>query len=209
MEPTDNVKITVFDFIHNDAFIQVNKNIAHAFGIHEALIYGELLSKHLWYKKHNYLDKEGWFYATIEDMQDATTLSDKQQRTAINNLKKHGLFEYEVRGRPPKRYFKINEDVDNLLTRVESQLRTNGIIPDTAESLNSAKREVIYKKNNINLRTRKKANLTRIIKRQDVELQKLGATDNVAGLTAEDQAERLRIRKYNYGANAKSKKGAS
>jgi len=105
-------QIHFFDFIRADGFITVNKKIAKIIGLYESIIYGELVSRYIYFKEHNKLDEQGYFYNTIEDLQEATTLSRYNQDTSIKTLKRLGLIKTKVKGVPPKRYFAITEIIN-------------------------------------------------------------------------------------------------
>lgn len=94
--------------IASDNYIVVNKQLARAFGLEEALILGELASELEYWQKRGEL-KDGYFYSTIENVKDSTTLSDKRQRSALNTLKDAGIVDVKLAGLPAKRYIKINE----------------------------------------------------------------------------------------------------
>lgn len=53
-------------------------------------------------------DEKGWFYQTVDTIEKMTTLSRHKQDQCIKQLEDKGILEKEVRGIPPKRYFKIN-----------------------------------------------------------------------------------------------------
>lgn len=94
--------------ISSNNYIVVNKQIAMAFGLEEAVILGELASELEYWQQRGEL-KDGYFYSTIENVKDNTTLSDKRQRSALNALKKAGIIDVKLAGMPAKRYIRINE----------------------------------------------------------------------------------------------------
>ena len=51
-----------------------------------------------------------WIYKTIQEAEEETTLTRKAQDRAIKKLKALGLLETKLKGVPPKRYFKINNE---------------------------------------------------------------------------------------------------
>ena len=64
--------------------------------------------------------KDGWVFATIEAIQNETTLSRKKQDAAIEVLQQFNLLEVTLRGMPARRHFKLpekfTESVNNLLS---------------------------------------------------------------------------------------------
>jgi len=142
----------LFDLLRADGSIVVNKKLAKGVGLHQAIMYSELISKYLYFSKRGEL-KEGYFFNTVENMEQDTCLSDYQQREAIAKLKDLGLIDYKVKGIPPKRYFKIivSEKVSKILNALFSK--------DKALRIDSQKtEELILKKldgNNTNLNNTK------------------------------------------------------
>ncbi len=107
----------IFDLLRADAHISVNKALAHAIGFDEAAIYAELLSRQAYFYERGEIDPDGYFYNTIYDLRSGTTLTDYQQRRAIANLTKIGLIDAKVQGLPPKRFFKVVNDL-NLISEL-------------------------------------------------------------------------------------------
>ena len=60
------------------------------------------------------IDSEGWFYSTIEDMQESTALSRCQQNKAIGVLVKAGLIDYRTGGVHCRRHFRVRNDTAQL-----------------------------------------------------------------------------------------------
>lgn len=100
----------VYDLIRADGSIVLNKNLSHAIGLNETITYSELLSRYNYFNIREELDEEGYFYNTVDDLQLGTSLSAKQQKTAIDNIKKLGLIDVKLKGVPAIRHFKI---IDN------------------------------------------------------------------------------------------------
>lgn len=94
--------------IASNNYIVVNKQLAKAFGLEEAVMLGELASEMEYWQQRGELS-DGYFYSTIENVKDSTTLSDKRQRSALNALKDAGIVDVKLAGLPAKRYIRINE----------------------------------------------------------------------------------------------------
>lgn len=90
--------------------ISVNRPLAHALGVNAAIVYGALLGKHLYYLQHDMLKEDGWFYSTIADLQESTSLTRRQQERGIDTLVRAELIETGVKGLPARRYFRFTED---------------------------------------------------------------------------------------------------
>jgi len=116
--------MVLFELLRSNGSIVVNKKLARGIGLHEAIIYSELISKYLYFSKRNEL-QEGYFYNTIENLEKDTTLSVYQQRNAIANLVKQKLITYTLKGNPAKRYFRIlvNDETLKKLSKILSDER--------------------------------------------------------------------------------------
>lgn len=90
-------------------FIVLNKKVIKVLGLEEALLLGELSSEYDYWLKCDKLE-DGWFYSTVENIENNTTLNEYKQRKAVNKLIKMGVVEVEVKGLPAKRYFRLNEE---------------------------------------------------------------------------------------------------
>ena len=104
---------TVFDVINPTNTVSISRHLVAVLGHNAALIYSALLSKSGYYSAHKMLD-DGWFYSTIEDLNESTLLSGRQQSTAIKKLVDAGLIRCERKGLPAKRYFYIENDIELL-----------------------------------------------------------------------------------------------
>ncbi len=97
----------LFELIRSDGSITINKKLAWALGINAAILYSELVSRYAYFNKKGELDKEGYFYNTIEDLRYGTTLTRYKQDEAIKRLVKLKLLAVKTGGFRNKRYFKI------------------------------------------------------------------------------------------------------
>lgn len=113
----------VIELLANDNYITVNKMIAKKIGLTEAVLLGELASEFKYWKNRNELTEDGFFYSTVDNVSENTTLSDRQQRAAVKNLKEVGVLEVKLKGLPAKRYFKFNEE--QLMQIMEIQFTQN------------------------------------------------------------------------------------
>lgn len=94
--------------IASNNYIVVNKQLARAFGLEAAIMLGELSSQMEYWQQRGEL-QDGFFYSTIENVKDSTTLSDKRQRSALTTLKDAGIIDVKLAGLPAKRYIRIKE----------------------------------------------------------------------------------------------------
>jgi hypothetical protein len=107
----------IIDLLRSDGSIIVNKKLAKKLGLYESVMYSELLSRYKYFSDKDQLTSDGFFFNTVYDLENATSIGERAQRTAIKGLVEKGLIEYKVQGIPPKRYFKIIENFE-VLTRL-------------------------------------------------------------------------------------------
>jgi hypothetical protein len=84
--------------------------LAKKVGLHAATMYAELLSKSIYFNQRG-RSFQGEFYCTVENMEDATTLSRHQQEKAVKILIQIGLIRRLLKGQPCKRYFYVYDDL--------------------------------------------------------------------------------------------------
>ena len=101
----------LYQLLNQANTLVVNRLLGHALGTNEAILYACLISKYYYYADRNMLNG-GWFYSTVPDLQESSTLTEKQQKRAVNNLVKAGLLRCELRGMPAKRSFYIIENTE-------------------------------------------------------------------------------------------------
>ena len=56
----------VFQLLNPANTVTVNRPLAHAIGLNEAVVYGAIVAKYYWYTERGMLD-DGWFYSTAPD----------------------------------------------------------------------------------------------------------------------------------------------
>lgn len=68
-------------------------------------------------------NKDGWFYCTVETIARETTIDRNFQTRTLDEFKNAGLVQTERRGRPPKRWVRINWPVlDELLSEAATRM---------------------------------------------------------------------------------------
>ena len=93
--------------LSSTAFLILNKQLAKQIGLKASILLADLISKEEYFIANGMTD--GWFFNTIGNIYEDTTLTAYQQRKAVKTLKNHNIIETELRGIPAKQYFKINE----------------------------------------------------------------------------------------------------
>ncbi len=105
----------IIELLRADGSIVVNKRLAKAIGLREAVLYSELISRYIYFKSKAMLSDQGYFFNTIKDLEDGTTITRRHQDAAIKNLVKHGLIKVKLAGVPAKRYFRIQNDPEAIM----------------------------------------------------------------------------------------------
>ena len=145
--------MSVLKLIASSSFISVNKHVAKMFGLDAAVLIGELASESEYWSEKGELNN-GWFYSTIENVEEKTTLSAHKQRKALAVLQDVGIIEVEYKGLPKKRHIRINEH--KLLNAVDDKSQNASITsrenfePLGVENLNANKKEEEEHTNNKN-----------------------------------------------------------
>lgn len=95
------------DTLLSDGVIAYHASFAKHFGGVKAAV---LLSQ-LYYWRDKGSDPDGWIYKTIDEIEDETGLTYREQRTARKKLVEAGVLEEELRGLPAQLYYRVNTDV--------------------------------------------------------------------------------------------------
>ena len=99
---------SIINILANDNYIIVNRSLIKELGLKETIILGELASEYNYYKKQGFLDENGYFYSTIDNIEENTSLSSYEQKKCLDNLSKRGIVSVVLKGIPAKRHIKIN-----------------------------------------------------------------------------------------------------
>ena len=113
----------MLDLLRADGSIVVNKKLAKKIGLDEAIIYSELASQfNFWSIKAELVDrdckknKDGqWFFCTVEKLEEHTTIKKGRQQRTIQSLENLKLIETKKMGLPAKRYFRMTEEIFNIM----------------------------------------------------------------------------------------------
>lgn len=111
--------LSFFQIINPDNSMTFNRFIAHAIGATETVIYFALISKMTYYQKKGMLDMDGFFYATALDIQESTTYTKRVQLPALKKLEEVGLIDTKFDGLPRRKYYRIVNDQDLIISLVE------------------------------------------------------------------------------------------
>ena len=92
-------------------YYTLNKQVVKTLGIEPAFLLTILIEA-----SDGLADNEGWFYQTIETLEDLTGLSRHKQNKIIQDLIEASILIQENRGTPCRRFFKISfQEIENLV----------------------------------------------------------------------------------------------
>ena len=149
--------MSVIDILSSGNYIVVNNKIASDLGLYEAILLGELAREHKYWSNTEKLE-DGFFYSTVENIKENTTLSRKQQTRAMNTLEEKGIVTAVLKGIPAKRYVRINED--SILPYLLDKFVPNGLTSSSqTDELVSPKRTINNNNNNNNKQESKKESI--------------------------------------------------
>lgn len=100
--------MAIIELIASSNFIAVNKTLAKKIGLEESILLGELASEYTYWQRQGQL-QDGYFFSTIENIEENTTLNRYRQDKAMKTLKELELVNVVLKGIPAKRYITINE----------------------------------------------------------------------------------------------------
>ena len=104
----ENAEILVNEIMASNGYIVLNKRAVRVFGLETAAILGELTAKSKYFKERGELTDDGYFYSTIEALEENTAVKVKKQRQILSELKEQGIVDVMLRGMPAKRFIKVN-----------------------------------------------------------------------------------------------------
>ena len=109
-------KQAVLDLLRGDGSIVVNKRLAKAIGLQEAVAYSELVSKYKYWAERGELTEGEWFYCTNDNLSKDTAIGEVTLRKKIiPRLKKLELVEVEMKGMPGKKHYRITDKIFEIL----------------------------------------------------------------------------------------------
>ena len=101
--------MTTKQLLSSNSYIQYPRFLGYYTGVNEAVLLSALCDRDSWCE-FNIADYDGWFYYLREDILFDTGLSDRQQRTAIDNLISMKIIDTKRSGIPARIYYKVITD---------------------------------------------------------------------------------------------------
>lgn len=123
--------ISILDWLASDNYVAYNKKLAHLIWINETIFLMDLISKYKYFLKRQseepnriWIDKDWYFYNTIENIYNDTALTKKQQAKCCDNLQELGILQTQLKWMPAKKYFKIDEKkLEELLSKPKNEVK--------------------------------------------------------------------------------------
>lgn len=126
--------------ISNENYIIVNRDLIKEIGLDEAVLLSELCSEQYYWKSKDKLGKDGFFFSTIENIENNIGFKKKKQLTLLKELKSRDLIEVKYHDMPKKRYIKVNAlELEKILKKYNVDKKKSDI------TLNKFDYEVIEK----------------------------------------------------------------
>ena len=129
-------------FLLSKNFWVLNKHLVKTLGIETAFLLSVFADA-----DETLSDSEGWFYQTVETIEDITTLNRYKQDLAIDALIEKGVLEKTLKGMPRKRYFRIDSERLACLF-VECQQYSVSKVDDTVSRRSTTSKELNNKELN-------------------------------------------------------------
>jgi hypothetical protein len=107
--------MSIIKLLRHSNWIAVNKDLVKIIGCNAAYLLGYLADKHDYFASRDGLTKDGYFFATCEDVEGDLGLSRREQDTAIKSLVSAKLLTVALKGVPAKRFFLFDEATENAL----------------------------------------------------------------------------------------------
>tara|TARA_R100000664_G_C2756084_1_gene143894 strand:+ start:2020 stop:2760 length:741 start_codon:yes stop_codon:yes gene_type:complete len=96
----------MLNILSSTAYFTLNKHLVKFVGVESALVLSDLISKEDYFINNN-LIKDGYFFNTLDNIEQDTTLSAHKIRNALKRLKKVEFIEIKLKGIPAKTHIKI------------------------------------------------------------------------------------------------------
>lgn len=100
--------MSIYQFLASENYIIVNRSLINLLGLEASVLLGEFASESAYWNERGEAEN-GFFFSTIENVEERTSLSVYQQKQAIDLLVEKGLIECRRKGMPARRFIRINE----------------------------------------------------------------------------------------------------
>lgn len=114
----------VIALLATNNYIALNRDVIKALkDTVSAALLCELCSEYVYWSKKKQLTEDGYFFSTVENIENTLFIKRKKQENIIKELKQLGLIETKLIGVPAKRHIKINpEKILEITNIVEDEI---------------------------------------------------------------------------------------
>jgi hypothetical protein len=102
-------------------YLTANKIIAKKIGLLESILLSTILDVYDYRKKGGFVTSDGYFQLSQADIEEETTMTRRQQDTAILKLKQAGLIDVKLIGVPATRHFVLCENFNEIIDEICSE----------------------------------------------------------------------------------------
>ena len=142
---------TVKSLLRSNSYWVLNKNVIKNLGVEPTLMLSVLAEA-----DEMLADEDGWFYQTVETIEEMTGLSKYKQGVAIGTLLELGILEQQNKGVPPKRYFRINSfNTQRLILKLENNSTNDLTFKSQKISLLKGENLDVQKSKNLTFKSQK------------------------------------------------------
>lgn len=115
--------MSIYRLLASSNYIVLNRDVNNKLGTNAAIMLAELADEEKFYERAGTIGKDGFFYSTIDNVEERTGLKRRTQNAGIKALKDSGILLVEVRGVPARRYFRlVPEALEALISEASSSL---------------------------------------------------------------------------------------
>ena len=128
------------ELLFNTHFIKLSKPMIKIFGLDAAVMLCGLFAEYKYWISKRQLTVDGYFYSTVENIENNYGLSKSQQLKAVDKLVNYGILLKTNRGMPSKRYFQFRYSaIRKLKNDIDQELKTEA---NSTESFSATDYEV-------------------------------------------------------------------
>lgn len=143
--------MNLIQLIASSNFLTFNICIAKEVGNDAAILLAELSSSQIYFERQGMLT-DGWFFETVEQIEERTNLSKYQQSKAVKRLEEVGILKTRMMGIPAKRFFLVDGDkILALVDRKKSKNLTTGgqkTLPQEVKKLDRNNKRITIQETN-------------------------------------------------------------
>lgn len=178
-------------------YFVLNKKIVKRLGIETAFLFSVLVEA-----DNTLADEEGWFYQTVENLEEFTGLSKYKQGLCLDKLIELDILEQKNKGIPMKRFFKINySKLQNYIFNNETEEKISHQEVKKFDNLQeknltSSSEKISHNKENNN----KKNNINKTTTTENqIEIEKESSQEKSSSSSLSDEKDKIKDLLYQHG----------